>query len=112
VQGFFQVVITSPDGIIVFTELSAGTQMTFSPTGIPAGRSIRGIPDQEVQTIRITMIDEMTVQVVKDTQIIPGITFPQTFRVAGKVPVSPVGFRGYCPPPAIRIRGCLPGCFP
>ena len=50
-------------------------------------------------------------QTFQDTGIVNEITCPQVFMTAGKALVFPAGFRWYCTPLTIRIRGCRPGCF-
>jgi hypothetical protein len=85
--------IRSPDGMIAFTELSAGTGTVF-PVRSPAARSIRGIPDKEVNRVRITMRDERTVDVLPDAGIRPGILSDRAFPVPVTVPVFPAGSRG------------------
>jgi hypothetical protein len=88
----FKVMIRSPDGMIAFTELSGGTG-TFFSVRYPAARSIRGIPDKEVNRVRITMTDERIVQVLPGAGIIPGILCCRAFPVT--VPVFPAGSGRY-----------------
>jgi len=90
----FKVMIRSPDGMIAFTELSGGTGTVF-PVQYAAARSIRGIPDKEVNRVRITMRDERIVQALPDAGIIPVLlcyrALPAPVTVAG----FPAGSGGY-----------------
>lgn len=79
---------------------------------IPAARSIRGIPDKKINTIRITMSDEMMAQVLNDAGIVHGITCTRDFAGALGAKAYPGEIYRSCTLYKIKICGFMPGCFP
>lgn len=82
--GIFETVINKPDGIKAFTKVPE-TGILFWIRPFPSSRSIRGIPDQEVNRNTNTMIPELSTLPSEDTRSFPGITCPQAFT-AGYLP--------------------------
>jgi hypothetical protein len=103
--------INSPDGIKVFTKMTADKGTTFQ-TRCHAARSIRGIPDKKINRVRMTMSDEIIVQGLKGAGGTDTIVYPRVFAVAKEAQASLAKLGGYRTSHKIRIRGCQPGCFP
>jgi hypothetical protein len=104
-------VINSPDGIKAFTELTAGAKTTVR-AGCPAARSRRGIPDEKINRIRITMSDEMNALAWNNNGTVAGIPWPQAFAGARDAKGCPAKPDGNCTLYRIRVPECRPGCFP